>query len=282
MRLSLKINESMLSNRNILVLDKKQIKEEYVRIGFGVEANVYNYFNRYALKIFSNDFYGKGKKRELNRKMKKVESLIKISDPSFCFPIDLIVDSELNKIGYYMNLLALKMDDITQLSDLKEKYKISKDKMSIFKILMNADRAIARIHRKGVIIGDIHGHNIIIDKNNNPRFVDTDNYKYNDYDYDVQPWRTKIYEKHYGKIYNLKDNDIFLYAILVLEFLTGNEPLYDYMNVKDYFKQVLNDLNINKQIKSGLKYIFSDSMNKPYIHEIISGIDPNEIVYIKK
>ena len=32
-----------------------------------------------------------------------------------------------------------------------------------------------RIHNKGIIIGDVKMENILIDKNNKPKYIDTDN-----------------------------------------------------------------------------------------------------------
>lgn len=277
MRLSLKINKDFLNNRQILILDKSEIEEYYTKIGYGVEGDIYNYSNRFALKIFSDKFYNK--KVKLNRKFKKVDALTEIKDNSFCFPIDLVVDSKLNKIGYYMELLAKKREDIYDFTDLKNDYKVATDKQAIFKILLDADRAIERIHRKGIIIGDIHPENIIIDNNGNPRFIDTDNYIYKDYDFDVQPWRTEIYEKSYGIIENQKDNDIFLYAMQVMDVITGLEPLYQYIDVKEHFDNILNKLNVDKKTIEGLRYIFSDAVNKPYISEVISDIDPNQYIF---
>lgn len=281
MSLSLKIKESDLNDRNIIVIDENNIETTYKKIGFGIESDVYNYNNKYAIKIFYDAFYGTSKKRELNKKMKKVERLMKLNDPSFCFPIDIVTDSSLNKIGYYMELLALKQSEVMDFDQLQTEYQKAIDKTEIFSILMRTDKAMKRIHKKDIIIGDIHGHNILIDQNNNPRFIDTDNYIYKNFNFDILPWRPELYVENYGKTNRLKDVDIFFYSLLVLEFITGYQPMYYEINLNNYLEKVMKELNLNNHIKDGLKCIFSDSYNKPYISDVISEVNPNEKIYQK-
>lgn len=269
----------------IIRIDSKRISNDYTKLGEGVEGTIYNYNNEYAIKIFDllyNDSKRtKKSQKKLNKKLKKVEILKQIQDPSFCFPIDFIIDEEMNKVGYYMDLLAKSSDDVYDFFKSKIDYKICKDKSKLFNILMEADCAIKRIHKKGIIIGDIHDENIVIDINDKPRFIDTDNYIYNGYGYDAFPWRAGLLKRSYGENDNPKDNDIFLYALLVMEFITGLEPNYQYIDVKEYLDKLLKCLNINKEVKNGLKIIFSSAQNKPYISDVLSEINPNEKIYQK-
>ena len=164
---------------------------------------------------------------------------------------------------------------------LKDLYKQTSDKTEIFKKVLEADQAIKRIHNKDVYLGDIYEENILIDQNGNPRFVDTDNYIYKDHGYNVTPWRSKIFRQAYKRKISNKDNDIFLYAILTMEFLTGRAPMYQNINVQNYFERLLREIDVDKETKEGLEYIFSDADNKPYISDVLRDINPNEKIYQK-
>ena len=206
---------------------------------------------------------------------------MEIEDPSFCFPIGYVMDYNLDIMGYYMDLLAEDDRLIYDFFKLKDEYKQSSDKTDIFKKVLEADQAIKRIHEKDVYLGDIYEENILIDSNGNPRFVDTDNYIYKNHGYNVTPWRSKIFRNAYKRKVSNKDNDIFLYSTLVMEFLTGREPMYQSVNIQNYFERLLRDIDVDKETKEGLEYIFSDASNKPYISDVLEDFNPNEKVYQK-
>ena len=44
----------------------------------------------------------------------------------------------------------------------------------------------------------------------------------------------------------------------------------------------LDEVKAFKEVKDGLAQIFSDSLNKPYIHEVLKEIDPEREVYSKE
>ena len=59
-------------------------------------------------------------------------------------------------------------------------------------------------------------------------------------------------------------------------FLKGNiftpTNVFDYRS-PDFFKYLVSFANLPKEVKDGLAQIFSDSINKPYIHEVLKEID---------
>ena len=269
----------------MIIVEGNNIHDIYPKLGSGSEGTIYNYNNKYALKVF-DDYYNderhpKPSKRRFLKKIKKIEELMKIEDPSFCFPIGYVMDYNLDIMGYYMDLLAEDDRLIYDFFKLKDEYKQSSDKTDIFKKVLEADQAIKRIHEKDVYLGDIYEENILIDSNGNPRFVDTDNYIYKNHGYNVTPWRSKIFRNAYKRKVSNKDNDIFLYSTLVMEFLTGREPMYQSVNIQNYFERLLRDIDVDKETKEGLEYIFSDASNKPYISDVLEDFNPNEKVYQK-
>ncbi len=224
------------TNLPTLIVSQWDLGERYLEIGSGDEGSIYNYNNQYALKTFSlframEYFYGE----KLTNKFAKLEAMCTLKDESFCFPIGLLGFKDLFKEGCYMNLVQYDSNkkDFNYLRKLE-------DPEIILDYILKADAAIQRIHAKGVRIGDVKESNILIDLNGNPIFVDTDNYSFQDFSFDLTPDRAYCLEKRYGKPYSLKDNDIFLFSIMALELLTHNSD-FQYLQSYEYLLQLLNN-----------------------------------------
>lgn len=238
----------------------------YPEIGHGDESSIYNYNNEYAIKIFSlfrtlDYFYGKA----LKRKFQKIEEMSSLNDEAFCFPLGLVGFETGLKEGCYTQLIEFNQG-LKSFKDLL----FLEDKNEALEYILNADSAMKRIHNKGIIIGDVKMENILIDKNNKPKYIDTDNYAYGDFGFDLYPFRAGLLEEEYGKCASLKDNDIFVFSIMALRILTGDKFL-EYENML----QALNNLNVDKETKEGLNIIFSDSQNKPYFGEVFRKVNSN-------
>lgn len=258
------INDTKLPT---LIINKCELLEKYPEIGNGNEGEVYNYNNIFALKRFSlfrsmEWFYGKN----LTNKFAKLEELCSIKDESFCFPIGLFGFQDLYKEGCYMDLIRY---DIHK-KDFNYLLKIN-DTKKIIEYILKADAAVQRIHAKSVRIGDFKEDNILIDVNDNPIFVDTDNYAYQNFDFDLVPDKAKCLEIKYGKHFSSKDNDIYIFSLMALKLLTHNKD-FNYLQSEENLKQLINDLIVSNEVKDGLKTIFSDSQNKPYIGPILNRI----------
>ena len=83
-----------------------------------------------------------------------------------------------------------------------------------------------------------------------------------------------------------QDIDRFLLAFECMQlFLKGNKftptSMFDYRS-PEFFQCLVNFANLPKEVKEGLAQIFSDSVNKPYIHEVLKEIDPEREVYSKE
>lgn len=150
----------------------------------------------------------------------------------------------------------------------------------ILNYILKADAAIQRIHAKGVRIGDIKENNILIDLNDNPVFIDTDNYAFQNFNFDLAPFRARCLEERYGRPASLKDNDIFLFSLMSLKLLT-NTSEFSCLHSDEQLTQLINGLDVSSEVKEGLKLIFSDSQNKPYIGPILRKINPIQQLILK-
>lgn len=114
---------------------------------------------------------------------------------------------------------------------------------------------------------DIKETNIMIDVENNPIFIEIDNYAYEDFAFDFFPARCECLEKAYQKPAALKDNDIYVFSLMALKLLTKNGA-FNCFESPEEINTALMELDIKKEIKNGLQLIFSDSKDKPYFGEV--------------
>lgn len=249
-----------------LLIKKDNLYNKYPQIGFGDEGSVHRYKEFLALKIF---VFIKAKYYKEN-KFKKIEEIAKIKDPSFCFPLGLVGFENELKEGYFMDLV-ITGDGLRTFDDLKG----LKDIKKLIEYLLKGDTAIERIHKKGIIIGDIKGDNIIIDENGNPRFVDTDNYAYGDFDFDVFPDRRKRFKKIFGKDCSDADSDKFIYAMLCLTRLAPG-IFFNISTTPKYLKVLVELLNVDPESRDILEAILSDAEDKPYIGPVLRKINPEQ------
>lgn len=244
-------------NAPILKIDDMELFSKKI-IGEGGEATVYKYIDAFgkvwALKIFE---------RPTLLKIKKIALLSQFKDNSFVFPQGLVVNKETDSImGYYMEkvnpgLYLKNLNDLIKYRDMVRKLEVIKE----------ADEAIKRAHDRGIILGDIHGGNILIDKNNQPKFCDTDNYKVGDYDFDLVPDRADWLYRVYGGEYSDVDNDKFSFGVLALNILLEHVGLNFYLTKENIDESI--ELLIDAQTREGFRELLSDSHNKPYMSEFL-------------
>ncbi len=247
----------------IRVVDENKLGSKYPYISSGEEGVLYKYDNAEALKIFS--FYMN--QDMIDHKFNKLEELGRIKDKNFCFPKNIVGFLDLKKQGYGMELVSpyRKCKDFSELDNLL-------DMKKILEYIMIADKAIERIHKKGVILGDIRDDHIMINKAGEVKFIDTDNYAYGDYGFDIQPTRSNWLKRIYNHDFDPKDNDIFVYAIIALQhFVKGSTIRLN--RTDEYFKELINCLNVSQEVKEGLRLILSDAERKPYLGKVLKKVD---------
>ena len=250
----------------IIVIDDNKRFSKYPQIGYGEEGSVHKYDKKKAIKVF--EFFENREK--LTQKFKKIEELARIKDKSFCFPIGLVGYLDLKKEGDYMDLVN-SMENCKDFSELSNLKNIKK----ILEYILMADKAMERIHKRGIILGDIKEDNIMIDKTGQVKFIDTDNYAYGEYDFDIVPCRSKWLYETFGKEATRVDNDIFVFSMMALEHLTG------ITNIKknksdEYFCELIKSLNVSSEVKDGLRIILSDAPNKPYVGKVLKKVNFDE------
>ena len=259
-----------LSNTNLPIINLED-NIIYPYLGAGGEGVVYRYNKQIAFKIF----YMFESRKKQAQKFQKVEKLAQVHDESFTFPIGLVGYEDGKKAGYYTNLVTFNsgLKDYSALINIK-------DKMKVIEYLIKADAAIQRIHQKGIILGDIKGQNIMINQDENPIFVDTDNYAYAGFDFDVIDYKTRWLYQCFHKSFSDIDNDIYIFAILALQILSVN-PYFEYLQSGSYFKYLIDNMGVDNDVKDGLREIFSDAHNKPYIGPILKRIKPDRPIISK-
>lgn len=255
----------------IKVIDEKDVMRlhsKYPCLGSGEEGSVYKYDKKTAIKVFET-FEAREK---LKGKFVKIEDLARLKDENFCFPKGLVGYLNLKKEGYYMDLVNLNPSchDFSRLDSLR-------DMKKVLEYIIAADKAIQRIHKKGIILGDIRDDHILIDKTSTIKFVDTDNYKYSDYGYDLVPGRANWFYHTYGKHTSDTDNDIFVFTIMALQHFVHGTIIKMQKN-DNYFRELINSLDVNEEVKDGLRLILSDAQNKPYLGKVLKKVKEDELL----
>lgn len=263
------LNNTTLST---LIIEEKKLYFEYPQIGYGDEGSIHKYNDQVAFKVF---IFTKDKEK-LPKKFKKIELLGQLHDDAACFPIGLVGYEDRKKEGYYYDLVNKhqKYKDFWYLRFLK-------DIRQLIEYIIQADEAIQRFHKMGAIIGDIKGENILIDINGNVKFVDTDNWMYNGYDFDLEPCRATWLNKTFNKNFSLIDNDRFVFAMMALQYFVDGDIISSHHSDK-YFKKLIEFMNVSQEVKDGLRLIFSDANEKPYIGPILKKINPEQQILSKE
>lgn len=259
------------TNLPIIIVRKGDLYYNYCDIGSGSEGTAYIYDDNYCFKIFDNT-----PSHKLELKFKKIEELAKLKDESFAFPIGLVGFKDMHKEGYYMDLVD-ENEKYEDFNELNREMGINRDIRKILYFIKEADIAIKRIHEKGIIIGDTNARNIMIDSNEKVRFIDTDNYAYQDYTFDLDPAKYHYLEEAYKRKFLPTDCDKYSYALLSMHLLFPDKFYY-----RSLMEEFVKSLDIEPKIKDGLQLIFSDAENKPYISDVLDGIEPTSLEKVLK
>ncbi len=255
-----------------LIIEEEKRYREYPQIGFGDEGSIHKYNEQIAFKVFV--FIPD--KEKLPKKFEKIELLGQLTDPAACFPIGLVGYEDKKKEGYYYDFVNKhkKYEDFNCLKFLK-------DMRQLIGYIIQADEAIQRFHKMGLILGDTKGENIMIDYNGNVKFVDTDNWMYKGYDFDLYPCRAHRLNDTFNKNFSLIDNDRFVFAMMAIQnFIDGDLIRLHRSDV--YFKKLIEYMDVSQEVKDGLRLIFSDANEKPYIGPILKKINPEQKIISKE
>lgn len=253
-----------------LIIEEKKRYKDYPQIGFGDEGSVHKYNDQIAFKTF--DFISN--KEKLPRKFEKMELLGQLYDEAACFPVGLVGYEDKKKEGYYYDLVnpLKECENFGYLQFLKEM-------KQLVEYIIQADEAIQRFHKMGIILGDIKPNNIMIDCNENVKFVDTDNWIYADYGFDIEPSRASWLNDTFKKKFAMIDNDRFVFAIMALQYFVKGTIIN---RSDEYFKKMIEWMNTSQEVKDGLRLILSDADEKPYIGSVLKKINLEQKILSKE
>ncbi len=238
-----------------------------VCLGQGFEGTVYKYDNNTAIKLIDSDVHDS---RNFTLTFEKIELLGRLQNDFACLPKKIVEYPDGTKAGYLMDLVHsnFKTRDFQELAESEE----LKKRLSY---IIQASDKIKILHDLRVFLGDISGSNIMIDENENVRLIDTDNWMYEGYDFNVKSNRMRILNDCYAKVFHVKDNDCFVLALLAMEVIQGKIIFFE-QSSDETFKNQIEKLPVDKETKTRLRYIFSDAPRKPYIGEILSSLSNDE------
>ena len=232
--------------------------KDYKVINSGEEGIVYKYNDSICFKEFKHD-------RVLRSKESKIKKMMKLDDNSFCFPLGRVTTNN-NFVGYYMKYV----DSKETFKDLEESY----DYERIKELIIKASICIERLHQSKLYRLDCNLSNILI-KDEEPIFVDTDNYKYKMHAPEF--WTGDPLLIKYGRRFSDQDKDIFLYTMSLMQLFAKDTVLFDLFE-GDYLNEYLSKTILPSHVQSGLIEIFSDSKDKPYLHYMLQDVDPKRLV----
>lgn len=298
------MDDLRLSNTTLptLELNERDLYRRYKYIGHGGEGTVYRYDENTVVKIF-NDSLGKEK---LPMKFRKIEVLGQIEEPGVILPRGLVGFSREDKValssldtsdfeaftkkvlelrsknseevlksGYFMDRVVChpKCKNFDKLSSLK-------DVRKALEIMQKADSIIRRLHKHGFRIGDVKGGNILIDNNLNPVFIDGDNMAYLEYPYDLVDVRTIRLDETFGGKYSRRDSDIYLYALMCIDYFMENAEMYMGYD-EEYLRMLVKFLKVDPVTRDALSIILSDAHDKPYIGEVLGGLSEETFTFTR-
>ena len=249
-----------LSDKDIII-NRYDLFDNHQLIGEGDEGLVFNYDDKYAVKMF-RDCDNRSQLVKLRLKLMKLKEMMSIHDDNINLPLGFVSFDGENVHGIYSRLI--KHNKLFDFNDLT----LINDKSERARYLIEGDNILQRIHEKGFIVGDVKPDNIMINDLDEVVYIDCDNYKYKNYLFDTIPTRAGFYFRVYGHDLAYQDNDKLVYTIMALELLTGDEAFNVRQNHEGLIRAVKR-LNLDSDVERELREIISPKRDKPYVGETI-------------
>lgn len=192
-------------------------------IGSGAEAKIYKTDTNFVAKIFSAKYNTKFKKAKIEL---MIESKIKVK--KVAFPLKILLNSYGEFVGYLMReVQGIRLDILMNHIDL-EKYFPNWDKKNLVNLAISIAKTVDKLHKKGIILGDINPLNILVVDDKNLAFVDTDSFQISFYPCTVGMLPYTRRENH-GKPYESylrteKDDSFALISLIFRLFFLGKSP----------------------------------------------------------
>ena len=142
------------------------------QIGHGGEGNVYAIDKNLACKIYSMS-------KLTNSKIEKIKLMISkpIYDQDICWPIDLVMNSYNEIVGYTMPIAKGHILSKVQNRAFMQEYFPKWKKKDIVTLAYTIVEKFYYLHERNIIVGDINTRNIMFTSPTQVYFVDTDSYQ---------------------------------------------------------------------------------------------------------
>ncbi len=253
-------------------------------IASGAEGDIYTFevidrgqsSDRHLCKIYK-------KNKISNAIIEKLKIMIskKVDIEGVCWPIALLYNSHKEVVGYIMEkAFGYELQRSLFIEPLR-KMKLGTDwkRKDLIRLSLNILKTVDILHKHNIIIGDINPGNIMVDKNANAFFIDTDSYQIEGYPCPVgSPSFTHpdILRKKFVSFLRKKEHEHFAIATLLFMILVPGKSPFSYQggsspaaNVKKrnfvfpFHSKERNIHHHSHQIKTGRwRYIWSHLPHK--------------------
>jgi len=142
------------------------------QVGHGGEGNVYMIDKNLACKIYSLS-------KLTNAKIEKIKLMISkpIYDQDICWPIDLVMNTYNEVVGYTMPIAKGHILSKVQNRAFMQEYFPKWKKKDIVTLAYTIVEKFYYLHERNIIVGDINTRNIMFTSPTQVYFVDTDSYQ---------------------------------------------------------------------------------------------------------
>jgi len=219
----------------------------------GGEGTVYNVDDKFVAKIYFKD-------KLTTRKKEKVLLIINsgIRIPGVCFPSKALYNEQREFVGYLMPLAKGRSLDG---SFFKGEIGVSRyfgnwTRADLVTLALTILYVIKKLHSEGILLGDINGSNILVNKPQEVYFVDTDSYQINEFPCPVGTetfTAPEIQGFRYDTFLRTRENENFAVATLLFKLLMFGMDPYAHQGGE----------SIAKNIKTGdFSFPFQEKSNK--------------------
>lgn len=187
----------------------------------------------------------------------------------------------LNEFGYIENVLLPEKKIISRelgfcgfttkyINNSSSLYTKNLSSTELFNILKETSITLKKIHEHKIIVGDCNFGNILLDRDNNHYIIDTNSFKFDEFDSYVTPKITKdFYRKVKDELYLSSENNDRLTFLLEYLYRIFDDTIYE-IDDKTFDEKCEKVEELNK-VKKLVKTIKKEDKGIPYIpyfHEL--------------
>lgn len=202
-------------------IKESQLGKKYQFVTEGGEAKIYNYSDKYLLKVFNEN-------RDLHLKEKKVD--LWLSDnfiSGVVSPVDKVYID--NNFRSYILENIKDSEAISMFSKKKHVQLLKISNKDLVGLILDASIKLENIHKSGKVVGDISDNNILVKLVNNlytSYYIDADSFGIGNFPPDAY---TEMYTDpnaidRSGNAKLSKETDMYAFAILAFKILTRIHP----------------------------------------------------------